>query len=145
VLNVIAAPQSRAIRVLLLNCCFMVNLLPSNYLANFPVSWVEQNFTLWELRRQLGIMPVWQGTLHRRAKVPVRKIPPVMAGIRASKHQNLAFPCNWRAQWLVQTPDILTLKWGCIYLPLRGQHTFSVSRLTLLQSNESPLPVLYSW
>ena len=45
VLSVIAAPQRRATRVLLLNCCFMMNFLPSNHLANFPVSWVEQNFT----------------------------------------------------------------------------------------------------
>ncbi|QWE31276.1 hypothetical protein ICV89_02870 [Polynucleobacter sp. Adler-ghost] len=46
VLSVITAPQSRATIALLLNCCFMMNLLPSSHLANFPVSWVEQNFTL---------------------------------------------------------------------------------------------------
>jgi hypothetical protein len=95
--------------VLLLNCCFMMNFLPSNHLAHFPVSWVEQNFTLWEFMRQLGNLPAWLGVLHQRAKIPVRKIPPVLAGIRASKSQNLAFPCNWRAQWLIQTPDTFTL------------------------------------
>ena len=46
VLSVIATLQNRALINLLLNCCFMMNLLPSNYLANFPVSWVEQNFTI---------------------------------------------------------------------------------------------------
>ena len=40
------APQSRALTALFLNCCFMMHFLPSNHLANFPVSWVEQNFTL---------------------------------------------------------------------------------------------------
>jgi hypothetical protein len=88
----------------------------------------------------LGIIAKVAGVLHRRAKIPVRKIPPVLAGIRASKSQNLAFPCNWRAQWLIQTPDTFTEKLGCIYLPLRGQHTFSVSRLTLLHCNKAPRP-----
>ena len=62
-------------------------------LANFPVSRVEQNFT----SRSSGVnwAPYQKiGRCHRRAKVPVRKIPPVLAGIRASKSQNLAFPCN---------------------------------------------------
>jgi len=116
-----------------------MNLLPSNRLANFPVSWAEQNFTLESSGVNWSSLLVL-GMLHRRAKIPVRKIPPVLAGIRASKSQNLAFPCNWRAQWLTQTPDTFTLKLGCIYLPLRGQHTFSVSRLTLLHCNKAPRP-----
>ena len=37
------APQRRALNALLLNCCFMMHFLPSKHLANFPVSWVEQN------------------------------------------------------------------------------------------------------
>jgi len=43
--------------------------------------------------RQLGAGSTDQA-LHRRAKIPVREIPPVLAGIRASKSQNLAFPCD---------------------------------------------------
>lgn len=106
-------------------------------LAHFPVSWVEQNCTC----RGSGVN--WAQDLrtrccHRRAKVPVREIPPVLAGIRASKSQNLAFPCDWRAQWLCQIPDTFHRRKKCIYLPLRGQHTFSVSRLTLLHCNRAP-------
>ena len=62
-------------------------------LANFPVSRVEQNFA----SRSSGVNLATNheiGRCHRRAKVPVRKIPPVLAGIRASKSQNLAFPCD---------------------------------------------------
>jgi hypothetical protein len=40
----ISAANSAEVHCLLLNCCFMMNLLPSNYQANFPVSRVEQNF-----------------------------------------------------------------------------------------------------
>jgi len=65
----------------------------SNARANFPVSRVEQNFTC--ERSGVNKDPGFTGEdNHRRAKVPVRKIPPVLAGIRAGKHQNLAFPCN---------------------------------------------------
>jgi hypothetical protein len=39
-----SAANSTDAHCLLLNCCFMMNLLPSNHQANFPVSRVEQNF-----------------------------------------------------------------------------------------------------
>ena len=37
-----------------------------------------------------------------------------------------------------QIPDLQNDYFGGIYLPLRGQHTFSVSRLTLLHCNKAP-------
>jgi hypothetical protein len=73
----------------------MMNLLPSKYLANFPVSRVEQNF--------MGVIPERQYVrahgIHANAsigarRIPVRKIPPVLAGIRAGKFKNLTFPCD---------------------------------------------------
>ena len=107
--------------------------------GSLPRKLGRTEFHVQDSRRQLGAGSIDQA-LHRRAKVPVREIPPVLAGIRASKSQNLAFPCDWRAQWLCQTPDAPFDK-GRIYLPLRGQHTFSVSRLTLLHCNKAPRPL----
>jgi hypothetical protein len=50
----------------------MMNLLPSNYLAHFPVSWVEQNFTYLEFERQLDILAelAWDASLAREDPRP---------------------------------------------------------------------------
>jgi hypothetical protein len=90
-----SAANSADVHCLLLNCCFMMNLLPSNHQANFPVSRVEQNFMGTNPERQY----VRAHEIHAAAstgvrRIPVRKIPPVLAGIRAGKFKNLTFPCD---------------------------------------------------
>jgi len=103
--------QNRIAIFLFVNCCFMLHFLLSNTRANFPVSRVEQNFTC--ERSGVNKDPRLRGEdNHRRAKVPVRKIPPVLAGIRAGKHQNLTFPCDWRAQWLLRLLAPYCEIWG---------------------------------
>ncbi len=56
----------------------------------------------------------------RRAKVPVRESPPVLAGIRAGELWGLAFPC---IDCTVADQTLAPMYWR-IHLPLRGQHTF---------------------
>jgi hypothetical protein len=73
----------------------MMNLLTSNHQANFPVSRVEQNFMGANPERQyVRHMESMQTLLSAREGSPVRKIPPVLAGIRAGKFKNLTFPCD---------------------------------------------------
>jgi hypothetical protein len=105
-------------------------------LANFPVSWVEQNFTC----KSSGV-----NRAHGRETGHF---------LGARRSPSAKFHLSWPVSGLVNmriwpshaidahsgvfrflTP--LSFKRG-IYLPLRGQHTFSVSRLTLLHCNKAP-------
>src|SRR5471032_2847494 len=63
----------------------------------------------------------------RIANIPVRTLPPVLAGIRAGKYGYPTFPCLlYQAQWLSGTAcRSRPVERDDTCLPLRGQHTFA--------------------
>jgi hypothetical protein len=67
----------------------------------------------------------------RAAKIPVRTLPPVLAGIRTDKPRRSTFPC--KAQWCRRTVCHRRDDDAC--LPLRGQHTLACNQASRFPFN----------
>ena len=73
----------------------------------------------------------------RIANIPVRTLPPVLAGIRAGKCGYPTFPCSMIASTVVVRDSLSPAScWrGDTCLPLRGQHTFAASAASCFPFN----------